>query len=118
MSLRKKKFNKEIHNAHVIMLIVLKNINLFNFKEKNKTFLKSSAILIKMKENKISMTLKFNTLISVVYLEKKRLMKFNTKLISIVCFDENQLIIIIENMIIYVLKRAAAKAIENNLLLK
>ena len=45
-------------------------------------------------------------------------MKFNTKLISIVCFNEKRLIIITKNIIIYALKRVAAKAIENVLLLK
>ena len=91
------------------MLIALQNINSFNFKKKNEIFLKSSAISTKIKENKISMTLKFNTLISVVCFEKKQLIKFNTKLISIVCFDEKRLIIITENMIIHALKRAATK---------
>ena len=71
MLLRKKKFSKEIYNAHVTMLTVLKNVNLFNFKKKNETFLKLNAISIKIKENKILMTLKFNTLILVVYSEKK-----------------------------------------------
>ena len=118
MSLRKKKFNKKVHNAHIIMLIVLKNVNSFNFKKKNEVLLKSSATSIKMKENKISMTLRFNTLISVVCSEKKQLIKFNIKLISIVYFDEEQLIIIIKNVIIYVSKRVAVKAIENVLLLK
>ena len=64
------------------------------------------------------MTLKFNTLISVVCSEKKWLMKFNTKLISIVCSDEKRLIIIIENVIIHVSKRVAAKVIKSALLLK
>ena len=91
------------------MLIALQNINSFNFKKKNEIFLKSSAISTKIKENKISMILRFNTLISVVCFEKKQLMKFNTKLISIVCFDEKRLIIITENMIIHALKRAATK---------
>ena len=88
MSLRKKKFNKKIYNAHVTMLTVLKNINSFNFEKKNEIFLKSSATSIRMKKNEISITLKFSTLISIVCFEKKRLMKFNIKLISIVCFDE------------------------------
>ena len=57
-------------------------------------------------------------LISIVCSEKRRLMKFNIKLISIVCFDEKRLIIITENIIIYVSKCVAAKAIENVLLLK
>ena len=118
MSLRKKKFNKEIYNAYVTMLIVLKNVNLFNFKKKDEIFLKSSATLIKMKESEILIILKFNTLISVVCFKKKRLMKFNTKLISIVCFNEKRIIMIIENVIIYASKRAAAKTIENVLLLK
>ena len=118
MLLRKKEFNKKIHNAHVTMLIVLKNVNSFNFEKKNEIFLKSSATSIKMKENEISMTLKFNTLISVVCFEKKRLMKFNTKLISIVCFDEKRLIIITENVIIHASKRVATKVIEDVLLLK
>ena len=39
-------------------------------------------------------------------------------MISIVCFDEKRLIMIVENVIIYALKRAAAKTIENILLLK
>ena len=69
--LRKKKFNKEIDNAHKIMLIVLKNINSFHFKKKDEVLLKSSATSIKMRKNKISITLRFNTLISVVYFEKK-----------------------------------------------
>ena len=65
-SLRKKEVNKEIYNAHVTMLIVLKNINSFNFKKKDEIFqLKSSTTSIKMKESEISMTLKFNTLISI-----------------------------------------------------
>ena len=118
MSLRKKKLSKEIHNAHVTMLIALKNVNSFNFKKKGEIFLKSSATSIKMKENEISMTLKFSTLISIIYSEKKQLMKFNTKLISIVCFNKKRLIIITENVIIHALKRAAVKAIENVLLLK
>ena len=118
MSLRKKKFNKEIHNAHVIMLIVLKIVNSFNFKKKDETFLRSSATSTKMKKTEVLMTLKFNTLISVVCLKKKQLMKFNTKLISIVCFDERRLIMITKNVIIYASKRAAAKAIKNVLLLK
>ena len=118
MSLRKRKFNKKVHNAHVTMLIVLKNVNSFNFKKKNEILLKSSATSTKMKKNEILMTLKFSTLNSVVCFKKKRLMKFNTKLILIVCFDERRLIIIAENMIIHVLKRAAAKAIEDALLLK
>ena len=109
MLLRKKKFSKEIHNAHVTMLIVLKNVNSFNFKKKNEIFLKSSAISIKMKKNEILMTLKFNTLISAVYFKKKQLIKFNIKLISIICFNEKQLIIIIENIIIHVLKCLAVK---------
>ena len=50
MSLRKKKLNKEIHNAHVTMLTVLKNVNSFNFEKKGEIFLKSSAISIKMKK--------------------------------------------------------------------
>ena len=118
MSLRKKKFSKEIHNAHVTMLTVLKNVNSFNFEKKNEIFLKSSATSVKIKKSEISMTLKFNTLISVVCSEKKRLMKFNTKLISIVCSDEKRLIMITKNVIIHASKRAAAKAIENALLLK
>ena len=118
MSLRKRKFSKEIHNAHVTMLIILKNVNSFNFEKKDETFLKSSATSIKMKKNEISMILKFSTLISVVCFEKKQLIKFNTKLISIVYFDKKQLIMITENMIIHALKRAAAKTIENVLLLK
>ena len=118
MSLRKKKFNRKIYNAHIIILIVLKNVNSFNFKKKNETFLKSSAISTKMKENEILMTLKFNTLISIVCFEKKQLMKFNIKLISIVYFDEKRLIMIIKNVIIYVSKRVATKIIENVLLLK
>ena len=88
MSLRKKKLNKEIHNAHVIILIILKNINLFNFKKKSEIFLKSSATSIKMKKSKILITLRFNTLISVVCFKKKQLIKFNIKLISIVYSDE------------------------------
>ena len=64
-SLRKRKFNKEIVNAHVTILIALKNINSFNFEEKNEIFqLKSNAISTKMKENETLMILKFNTLIS------------------------------------------------------
>ena len=118
MSLHKKKFNKEIYNAHVTMLIVLKNVNSFNFEKKNEVFLKSNAISIKIKKNKISITLKFNTLISIVCSEKERLIKFNIKLISIVYSDEKQLIMITENVIIHVLKRAATKTIENVLLLK
>ena len=118
MSLRKKKFSKKIYNAHVTMLTALKNVNSFNFEKKNETFLKSSATSIKMKESEILMTLKFSTLISIVCSEKKRLMKFNIKLISIVCFDKKRLIMIIKNVIIYVLKRVAAKAIKNVLLLK
>ena len=118
ISLRKRKFSKEIYNTYVTMLIVLKNVNSFNFKKKNEILLKSSAILIKMKESKILITLKFNTLISAVCSEKKRLIKFNIKLISIVYFDEKRLIMIAENVIIYALKRVAAKAIENVLLLK
>ena len=118
MSLRKKKFNKKIHNAHVTMLTVLKNVNSFNFEKKDEILLKSSATSVKIKKSEISMTLKFNTLISVVCSEKKRLMKFNTKLISIVCSDEKRLIMITKNVIIHASKRAAAKAIENALLLK
>ena len=118
MLLRKKKFNKEVHNAHITMLTILKNVNSFNFKKKNEIFLKSSAISTKMKESKILMTLRFSTLISVVYFEKKRLMKFNIKLTSIVCFNEKRLIMIAENVIIHALKRVAAKTIENVLLLK
>ena len=118
MSLCKEKLNKEIYNAHVTILIVLKNVNSFNFKKKNEIFLRLSATSIKMKKNKTLIILKFNTLISVVCFEKKRLMKFNIKLISIVCFNEKQLIIIIKNVIIHVLKRAATKTIENILLLK
>ena len=38
MLLHKKKFNKKIYNAHVIMLTVLKNVNLFNFKKKDEIF--------------------------------------------------------------------------------
>ena len=114
----KKKLSKKIQNAHVTMLIVLKNVNSFNFKKKNEVFLKSNATSTKIKKNKISMTLKFSKLISVVYSQKEQLIKFNIKLISIVCSDEKQLIIIIENVIIHVLKRAAAKAIESILLLK
>ena len=75
MSLCKEKFNKEIHNAHVTMLIVLKNVNLFNFEKKNEIFLKSSATSIKMKENEILMILRFNTLISVICSEKKTINK-------------------------------------------
>ena len=60
MLLRKKKFNKKIYNVHVIILIVLKNVNSFNFEEKNETFLRLNATSIKMKESEISMTLKFN----------------------------------------------------------
>ena len=100
------------------MLIVLKNVNSFNFKKKNEIFLRSSATSIRMRKNEILITLRFSTLISVVCSEKKRLMKFNIKLISIVYSDERQLIIITENVIIYVLKRVAAKIIENVLLLK
>ena len=118
MLLRKRKFSKKIYNAHVAMLTALKNVNSFNFKKKIKILLRSSAISIKMKESKILMILKSNTLISVVCFEKKQLMKFSTKLISIVCSDEKRLIIITENMIIHALKRAAAKTIENVLLLK
>ena len=118
MSLRKKKFNKEIYNTHVTILIILKSVNLFSFEKKDEIFLKSSATSIKMKKNEISMTLKFNTLISVVCFEKERLIKFNIKLISIVYSDEKRLIIITENVIIHVLKRAAAKTIEKILLLK
>ena len=118
MSLRKKEFSKEIYNAHVTILIALKSVNSFNFEKKNEAFLKSSTTSIKMKKSEISMTLRFNTLISIVCFEKKQLMKFNTKLISIVCFDEKRLIIITENVIIHVLKRAIAKTIENALLLK
>ena len=63
-SLRKKKFNKEIYNVYVTMLTVSKNIISFNFEEKDEIFqLKSSATSIKIKENEISITLKFNTLI-------------------------------------------------------
>ena len=118
MLLCKKKFNKEIYNAHITMLIALKNTNSFNFKKKNEIFLKSSAISIKMKENKILIILKFSTLISIVYFKKKRLMKFNIKLILIVYFDEKRLIMIIKNVIIHVSKRVATKTIENILLLK
>ena len=50
ISLRKRKFSKEIHNAHVIILIVLKNVNSFNFKKKDEILLKSSATSIKMKK--------------------------------------------------------------------
>ena len=64
------------------------------------------------------MTLKFNTLISVVCFKKKQLIKFNIKLISIVYSDEKQLIMIIKNVIIHVSKRVAMKTIENVLLLK
>ena len=71
MSLRKKKLNKEIYKIYIIMLIVLKNVNSFNFKKKSEIFLKSSAISIKIKKGKILMTLKFNMLISIVYFEKK-----------------------------------------------
>ena len=39
MLLRKKKFNKEIYNAHVIMLTVLKNVNSFKFEKENKILL-------------------------------------------------------------------------------
>ena len=118
MSLHKKKLSKEIYNAHVTMLTVLKNVNSFNFEKKSEILLKSSATSIKMKKSKILMTLKFSTLISVVCSEKKRLMKFNIKLISIVYFDEKRLIMIIENVIVYASKRAAIKIIENILLLK
>ena len=118
MSLRKRKFSKKIHNAHITMLIALKNINSFNFKKKDETLLKSSATSTKMKKNEISMTLRSSTLISAVCPEKKRLIKFNTKLISIVCPDEKRLIIITKNVIIHVLKRAAAKTTESVLLLK
>ena len=52
MSLRKKKFNKKIHNAHVTILIVLKNINSFNFEKKNEIFLKSNATSTKMKKKR------------------------------------------------------------------
>ena len=100
------------------MLIILKNVNSFNFEKKNEILLKSNATSTKMRKSEISMTLKFSTLISVVCFKKKRLMKFNTKLISTVCFDEKRLIMITKNVIIYALKRAAAKAIENVLLLK
>ena len=109
MLLYKKKFSKKVYNTHVTILIILKNINSFNFKKKNETFLKSSATSIKMKENKILIILKFNTLISAVYFKKKQLIKFNIKLISIICFNEKQLIIIIENIIIHVLKCLAVK---------
>ena len=118
MLLHKRKLSKKIYNAHVTMLIVLKSVNSFNFEKKNEILLKSSATSIKMKENEILMILKFSTLILIVCSEKKRLIKFNIKLISIVYSDEKRLIIIIENVIIHVLKRAAAKAIENILLLK
>ena len=50
MSLRKKKFNKKIYNAHVIMLTVLKSVNSFNFEKKNEIFLKSSATSTKIKK--------------------------------------------------------------------
>ena len=118
MLLRKRKLSKKIHNAHVTILIVLKNVNSFNFKKKDEIFLRSNVISIKMKKSEILMTLKFNTLISVVCSEKKRLIKFNTKLISIVYSDEKRLIMITKNVIIYASKRAVAKAIENVLLLK
>ena len=100
------------------MLIVLKNINSFNFKKKDEIFLKLSAISTKMKEIEILITLKFNTLISIVCFEKKRLIKFNIKLILIVYSDEKQLIMITKNVIIYTSKRVAAKIIKNVLLLK
>ena len=118
MSLCKKKFNKEIYNTHVTMLIVLKNVNSFNFEKKDEILLRSNAISIRIKKNEILMTLRFNTLISVVCFEKKRLMKFNIKLISTVYSDERQLIKITENVIIHASKRVAAKTIENVLLLK
>ena len=118
MLLRKKEFSKEIHNAHITMLIILKNVNSFNFEKKNEILLRSSAISIKMEKSETSMILRFNTLISVICSEKKRLMKFNIKLISIVCFDEKRLIMITENVIIYASKHAAAKAIKDVLLLK
>ena len=70
MSLRKKKFNKEIYNAHITMLTALKSVNSFNSDKKNEIFLKLNAISIKMKESEILMTLRFNTLISVVYFKK------------------------------------------------
>ena len=50
MSLCKKKFNKKVHNAHVTMLTVLKNVNSFNFEKKDEIFLKSSATSTKMKK--------------------------------------------------------------------
>ena len=100
------------------MLIALKNVNSFNFKKKDEIFLKSNATSIRIKESEILITLKFNTLISVVCSEKKQLMKFNIKLISIVCFNEKQLIMITKNVIIHASKRAAAKIIKNVLLLK
>ena len=99
MLLRKKQFNKEVHNTHITMLIILKNVNSFNFEKKSEIFLKSSAISTKIKEKKILIILKFNTLISVVCFKKKQLIKFNIKLILIVYFNEKQLIIIIENII-------------------
>ena len=105
MSLRKKKLSKEIYNAHVIMLIVLKNVNSFNFEKKGEILLRSSAISTKMKESETLMTLKFSTLISTVCSEKKRLMKFNTKLILIIYFNERRLIMITKNIIIYASKR-------------
>ena len=71
MLLRKKKFNKKIHNAHVIMLTVLKNVNLFNFEKKNEIFLKSSATSTKMKKNEILMILRFSTLILIVCFKKE-----------------------------------------------
>ena len=101
MLLRKEKFNKEIYNAHEIIMIVLKSITLINSERKSETFrLKSSVISINLKYDKVFR------------------LKSDTKLISIVCSDEKRLNIIIKNMIIHVLKRAAAKAIENILLLK
>ena len=52
MLLRKKKLNKEIHNAHVTMLIILKNVNSFNFKKKDEIFLRLSATSIKIKKKR------------------------------------------------------------------
>ena len=65
-SLRKGKLNKEIYNAHIIILIAQKSINSFNFEKKGEILqLKSSATSVKMKESEVLITLKSNTLISI-----------------------------------------------------
>ena len=65
-SLRKKELNKEIYNAHIIMLTVLKSTNPFSSEEKGEILqLKSSTTSTKMRESETLITLKFNTLISI-----------------------------------------------------